>query len=1077
MPRRTAESWQELSAMWEGGDSGPVQFAESVKDGTNLRTLPSSRMPHTLEPRLSAEHTPYHTTYEKPRSQRSATRRLVAGHSAWGFSAGKVRPPRWRTRPATAPSKRRAAPATPADPAQRLLGGSARRRAANASAAAGQGEGEPTPALMASPLRGYSPPRRARARPPANVRAYDVSGTGGGARAAGAAAPSTPAAAPKDAPEDDDDGILVRLAASVEDQTNGLPIGNAMVQVAAKPGGPPLLAMRTTATGEVVGVLKIPAPMKLHLTATHAQFATLRRAAALGKRGGGAAPTGGGRPREGEGPARASKHVMLKMQPLEIGTALRVEVIELGPEGASQTGELSEGGGGSVEGGGGQQAEEHRRAHPRALHGVDVTVTVEHAAEPIAGVGADGVLCAGQTSTLGVCAWHLSLLHAAKFRVTAKRDGFRDASAVFALGQGEHGGSTALRLELARQHAAAPAVVRVCDGATRRPLHGARVEVRRAADGEMAALGDTDRRGELRGELTACNGSAPTFEVKVRLDGWHGATATLDLSSAAGGKPAELEITLAPPPVVALTVEVVGAEVDARRPLGGARVVLLHGDTGDVHGRACSSTLRGEAALRMQSLAPERLVVEVSKEGWATAQAAALSPAARATLEALATASAEAGAAATSTPMVARVVVELSRTAHQRLGSELLVAIGDASAPAGLINIEPRRTTLREVRTRLRAERLGALMPLHFYFELKGAAVGVESEARHLAAEAMDSNPPVLVLRPVEMVRAAVKLLTTRNLVLKWEPPPAMLRQMLEARRAARASMRAAKAVASASAAAVPEDGGLGGFVSFADDEERAQAEADATADDDKEDGGGSDGDGGATDGMGFAVELRCGAQVEERKCSMRALLGNRSAREREQATGAGECELLVDSFAGGPLQQGAQYDLVVRSALPDRAREEVAPLSVRVPMFYGEADAGGSGGGDPLRQAAADAKKHGGKFEAFHRTIPFHASSTQWRVDSDADETLRKIAGLLKKHPSIRLQVRGHCNGGLDNLNIEEELSWGRAANVCEFLVAAGASAAQLELDGKACTQQLVPPHSASSWKNRRVDFFPIWK
>ena len=88
----------------------------------------------------------------------------------------------------------------------------------------------------------------------------------------------------------------------------------------------------------------------------------------------------------------------------------------------------------------------------------------------------------------------------------------------------------------------------------------------------------------------------------------------------------------------------------------------------------------------------------------------------------------------------------------------------------------------------------------------------------------------------------------------------------------------------------------------------------------------------------------------------------------------------------------------------------------------------------------------------------------------------MRKIAALLKKHPDVRLQVRGHCNGGLDNLNIEEELSWGRAANVCEFLVSSGAKPAQLELEGKACAQQLVSPNSKAAWKNRRGDFFPIW-
>ena len=99
-----------------------------------------------------------------------------------------------------------------------------------------------------------------------------------------------------------------------------------------------------------------------------------------------------------------------------------------------------------------------------------------------------------------------------------------------------------------------------------------------------------------------------------------------------------------------------------------------------------------------------------------------------------------------------------------------------------------------------------------------------------------------------------------------------------------------------------------------------------------------------------------------------------------------------------------------------------------------------------------------------------------QWAAGKEAEHALDEIAVLLRKHPEVRLQVRGYCNSGLDNLNLEEELSWSRAANVCEYLVAAGASAAQLELEGKSSSNMVVPPTSKKAWKNRRVEFFPIW-
>merc|ERR1711959_603629 len=96
-----------------------------------------------------------------------------------------------------------------------------------------------------------------------------------------------------------------------------------------------------------------------------------------------------------------------------------------------------------------------------------------------------------------------------------------------------------------------------------------------------------------------------------------------------------------------------------------------------------------------------------------------------------------------------------------------------------------------------------------------------------------------------------------------------------------------------------------------------------------------------------------------------------------------------------------------------------------------------------------------------------------QWANESQI--VLDEIAKALKQRHELRIQVRGHSNGGLGNLNIEEELSWSRAANVCEYIVAHGAKASQLELEGLGSTEMIFSAGSTECFKNRRVEFWPL--
>eukprot|EP00936_MAST-01D_sp_MAST-1D-sp1_P000306 g306.t1 len=917
-----------------------------------------------------------------------------------------------------------------------------------------------------SPLRAttgvYSPERRPRARAPGNLRSYRPPKTTEKAKKS-----ADKAAVAAD--ERDNDGVMVRIEAAVEDASTGLPIPNALVQLSNSARGAPLLAMRTTATGEVVGVMKLPEPMKLHFSASHAKYNSDRKSARVGASKNQRKKVDDSNDDTDSAQPTHVKRIVLKLKPLEICARLRVEVVEASASHGNQhednnaSTECEQEPGGNSASKGSMSVHGRQYCDPLALQGVELSVVVESSAEPIPGVGDDAVLCTAHSTTQGTCLWDLVLLHAAKCKVIARKSGFREASSIIALSHSEHGGETVVRLEMSRAHISQPVIVRVRDGVSQRPLYGANVELTRDTGGKVVACGITNRDGELRTELQATGTASCDILATVTCDGWLEGRRKLTLAAASRGATLVFDVTLTPPPEIELKIEAIGVDGDRRSAMAGANIVVLDSETGAVAARAITSALRGTATIRLQAAQAERCIVEVSQAGWATAQTAALDPTARDKLAIAANAAKTGRQSATLCAVVnASAIIELSRTSHQRMGSELLVAVGDVKSTVGMINIEPGHTTLRDVRSRLRAERLRGMMPLCFHFVLKGAAVGTETELHHLAEEAA----PVLVLQPVQIVRPTIKLLTTRELVIKWEPPPALLEQMLKARRLARKSIRQASRQRGTKSSLnnEPAVADAGEFVPFdqssGSDEEEAEESA-GENDDDRE-----------IDGVGFAIEVRSGKDIDERKCSMRTLCNADNDNKKDDKANH-ECELLLDSFAGRPFHQGGQYDIIIRSAMPDRQREDVVPLSVRMPMFTDEPELTNGVLGLP---GASHAQGKRGKFDAFHSSILFHPSSTQWKEDSGADEALRKIGALLKKHPDVRLQVRGHCNGGLDNLNIEEELSWGRAANVCEFLVSCGAKPAQLELEGKACAQQLVPPNSKAAWKNRRVDFFPIW-
>ena len=104
--------------------------------------------------------------------------------------------------------------------------------------------------------------------------------------------------------------------------------------------------------------------------------------------------------------------------------------------------------------------------------------------------------------------------------------------------------------------------------------------------------------------------------------------------------------------------------------------------------------------------------------------------------------------------------------------------------------------------------------------------------------------------------------------------------------------------------------------------------------------------------------------------------------------------------------------------------------------------------------------------FDGTFPDVRFWVNSAQLRKGRDA-LILRKVVKALKKHPRLRIRLRGHADErGPDDYNLE--LSRKRAEKVKRYLVRQGVDAGRLEVEAVGEAE----PLGGSLAKNRRVEF-----
>lgn len=100
-----------------------------------------------------------------------------------------------------------------------------------------------------------------------------------------------------------------------------------------------------------------------------------------------------------------------------------------------------------------------------------------------------------------------------------------------------------------------------------------------------------------------------------------------------------------------------------------------------------------------------------------------------------------------------------------------------------------------------------------------------------------------------------------------------------------------------------------------------------------------------------------------------------------------------------------------------------------------------------------------------------------KYNIRPDAVPVLEKNAEWLKKHPTVKILIEGHCDErGTEEYNLA--LGEKRAKSTMEYLMSLGISAERMKIISYGKSQPLDPGHDEAAWaKNRRAQFLIIEK
>lgn len=100
-----------------------------------------------------------------------------------------------------------------------------------------------------------------------------------------------------------------------------------------------------------------------------------------------------------------------------------------------------------------------------------------------------------------------------------------------------------------------------------------------------------------------------------------------------------------------------------------------------------------------------------------------------------------------------------------------------------------------------------------------------------------------------------------------------------------------------------------------------------------------------------------------------------------------------------------------------------------------------------------------------------------KYNIREDAVPVLEANAQWLKKHPTVKILIEGHCDErGTEEYNLA--LGEKRAKSTMDYLISLGIPAERMRIISYGKSQPLDPGHNESAWaKNRRAQFLIIEK
>lgn len=105
------------------------------------------------------------------------------------------------------------------------------------------------------------------------------------------------------------------------------------------------------------------------------------------------------------------------------------------------------------------------------------------------------------------------------------------------------------------------------------------------------------------------------------------------------------------------------------------------------------------------------------------------------------------------------------------------------------------------------------------------------------------------------------------------------------------------------------------------------------------------------------------------------------------------------------------------------------------------------------------------------------HFDYDRYNIRPDAVPVLEANASWLKKYPTVKILVEGHCDErGTEEYNLA--LGEKRAKSTMDYLVSLGIAADRIRIISYGKSQPLDPGHDETAWaKNRRAQFLIIGK